>query len=175
MQLSQRENKRTYFKEVTKEGIMTNKQFWTTIRPFLAKKGNNSTDFITFAKDAELISNEKELKEIIQVFNENYVIIVEISSEEKTTSIGNNDNPPSSEVNLNEIVKSYSSHPSMLRIKKSITTESFDFQKANVEKINKIIRPLDTNKATGPKRYSRQNCKTFCKCNRQPFMKYYQQ
>ena len=49
--------------------------------------------------------------------------IVEISSEKKTTFIGNNDNRSSDEVNLNEIVKSYSSHPSILRIKKSIGTE----------------------------------------------------
>ena len=43
----------------------------------------------------------------------------------------------------------YNSHPSILRLKKLVTTEkSFDLPEANVEEINKIIRSLNTDKAT---------------------------
>ena len=49
--------KRNCFKEVTKEGTMTNEKFWTTFKSFLTNKGNFSNDSITIEKDGELISN----------------------------------------------------------------------------------------------------------------------
>lgn len=46
--------------------------------------------------------------------------------------------------------KSYSSHPFILRTKSSVTIEkSFALPEANVKEINKIIRSLTTNKASG--------------------------
>ena len=103
--------------------------------------------FITIDKDAELISNEKELAEF---FNENYVNIVDILSEEKPTSIPNSDNSFSDEINAKQTVKSYNSYQSILIIKNSINIEkSFDLPKGNVEKINKIIQLVNNNKATG--------------------------
>ena len=104
--------------------------------------------FITIDKDADLISNEKELSEF---FNENYVNIVHILSREKPTSIPNSDNSPSDEINAKQTVKSYNSYQSILIIKNSINIEkSFDLPKGNVEKINKIIQLVNNNKATGP-------------------------
>ena len=55
---------------------MTNKKFWGTVKPFLTDKGCISDDFISIEEDAELISNEKEL---VEIFNENYINIVEKS------------------------------------------------------------------------------------------------
>ena len=94
---------------------MTNEKFWTTFKSFLTNKGNFSNDYITIEKDRELISNEKEL---IEPFNENYVNIVEILSGRKLASIGNSDNCSSDEINLKQILKSYSSHPRILRVNK---------------------------------------------------------
>ena len=36
--------KRNYFKEVTKEGTMTNEEFWITFKSFLTNKGGFSND-----------------------------------------------------------------------------------------------------------------------------------
>ena len=50
-----------FFKEATKDGIMSNKKFWSTVKPFLTNKGCISNDFESVDKDGDLISNEKEL------------------------------------------------------------------------------------------------------------------
>ena len=68
--------KKIFFKEATKDGIMSNKKFWSTVKPFLTNKGGISNDFISVEKDGDLISNEKE---IVKLFNQNYMNIVENS------------------------------------------------------------------------------------------------
>ena len=78
----------------------------TTIKPFLTCKSNFSSDVIAIEKNGGLISNYKEP---VELFDENSVDIVEISSWKKPTSVGNSDNP-SSEVNVKRIVNSYNSH-----------------------------------------------------------------
>ena len=55
---------------------MSNKKFWSTVKPFLTNKGGISNDFISVEKDGDLISNEKE---IVKLFNQNYMNIVENS------------------------------------------------------------------------------------------------
>ena len=72
-----RKAKKNFFREATKDGIMPYKRFWSTVKPFLTNKGCISNDFISIEKDGELIGNEKEL---VQLFNENYINIVENTS-----------------------------------------------------------------------------------------------
>ena len=48
----------------------------------------------------------------------------EIAIGKKPTSVRSSDNPTSDEVNMRRIVNSCSSHPSIFRIKKLITTEN---------------------------------------------------
>ena len=55
---------------------MSNKRFWSTVKPFLTNKGCISNDFISVEKDGNLISNEKEL---VELCNQNYISIVENS------------------------------------------------------------------------------------------------
>ena len=45
---------------------MSNKKFWSTVKPFLFNKGGISNDFISVEKDGDVISNEKE---IVELFN----------------------------------------------------------------------------------------------------------
>ena len=59
--------KKIFFKEATKDGIMSNKKFWSTVKPFLTNKDCISNDFISAEKDDDLISNEKEL---VELFNQ---------------------------------------------------------------------------------------------------------
>ena len=101
----------------------------TTIKPFLTCKSNFSSDVIAIEKNGGLISNYKEP---VELFDENSVDIVEISSWKKPTSVGNSDNP-SSEVNVKRIVNSYNSHQVY-------------------QEIDKIIWSLNTNKANVPDR-----------------------
>ena len=62
--------KKIFFKEATKDGIMSNKKFWSTAKPFITNKGCISNDFISVEKDGDLMSNEKET---VELFNQNYI------------------------------------------------------------------------------------------------------
>ena len=56
-------------------------KFWRTIKPFLTNNGCMSKDFIGIENEGNLICNEQKL---VELFNEHYINIVEISSGKKT-------------------------------------------------------------------------------------------
>ena len=53
-----------------KDGIMTNKKVWRTVKPFLTNNGCISNDFIGIENEGNLICNEQEL---VELFNEHYI------------------------------------------------------------------------------------------------------
>ena len=57
----------------------------STVKSFVTNKGCISNDFISVEKDGNLISNKKEL---VELFNQKYVNIVEDSSGKKPSSLG---------------------------------------------------------------------------------------
>ena len=127
---------------------MSNKKFWSTVKPFLTNKGGIANDFISVEKDGDLISNEKE---IVELFNQNDINIVENSSGKKPSSLGDCLNASQDELTVKEIVLVYSNHPSIQKIKSVFNTDTkFDLPKPTASDINKIIKSLDTSKATGP-------------------------
>ena len=140
--------KKIFFKEATKDGIMSNKKFWSTVKPFLTNKDGISNDFISVEKDGDLISNEKER---VELFNQNYINIVKNSSGKKPSSLGDCLNASQDELTVKEILSVYSNHPSIQKIKSVFNTDSkFDLSKPAASDINKIIKSLYTNRATGP-------------------------
>ena len=56
-----------FFNEATKNGIMTSKNFWRTIKPFLTNNGCIPNDFLGKENIVNLIINEQEL---LELFNE---------------------------------------------------------------------------------------------------------
>ena len=127
---------------------MSDKKFWSTTKTFWTNKVCISNDFISVEKDGDLISNEKEL---VELFNQNYINIVENSSGKKPSSLGDCLNASQDELTVKEIISVYSNHPSIQKIKSAFNTESkFDLPKPTASDINKMIKSLDTNKATGP-------------------------
>ena len=145
--LTKKANK-IFLNEATKDGIMSNKRFWSTVKPFLTNKGCISNDFISVEKDGDLISTEKEL---LEPFKQNYINIKENSSGKKPSSLGDCLNASQDELTVKEIISVYSNHPSIQKIKSVFNTDSkFDLPKPTASDINKIIKSLDTNKATGP-------------------------
>ena len=106
-----------FFKEATKDGIMSNKRFWSTVKPFLTNKGCISNDFISAEKDRGLRSNEKELMEL---FNQNYINIVENSAGKKPSSLRDCINASQEEITIKETISVYSNHPSIKNIKKCL-------------------------------------------------------
>ena len=72
-----RKNIKSFINNVTKMGIITNKNFWTFIKPFLTNKGFLENKDITLIEGNKIITSERELA---KSFNEHYINIVEKSS-----------------------------------------------------------------------------------------------
>ena len=118
--------KKIFFKEATKDGIMSNKKFWSTVKPFLTNKGCISNDFISVQKDGDLISNEKEL---VELCNQNYINTVENSSGKKPSSRGDCLNASQDELTVKEIISVYSNHPSIQKESVFNINSKFDLPK----------------------------------------------
>ena len=69
-----RKSIKSYFNKITQNGVVNNKNFWNIIKPFLTNKGFIDGNEITIVDGDEIISEEKEL---VKIFNEHYINIVE--------------------------------------------------------------------------------------------------
>ena len=104
--------------------------------------------FISVEKDGDPISNKKDL---VELFNQNYINIVENSSAKTPSSLADCLDASQNELTLKEIISVYSDYRSIQKIKRVFNTDSkFDLSKPTASDIKKIIKFLDTNKATGP-------------------------
>ena len=76
---------------------------------------------------------------------------MEDSSGKKSSSLRDCLNASQDELNVKEIISVYSNHPGIQKIKSVFNTDNkFDLPKQTASDVNKIIKSLDTNKATGP-------------------------
>ena len=143
--------KKDYFKNATKDGIMTNKKFWNVLKPFLTNKGSFSEDQLSIEINNHLVTDEKTLAD---TFNEHYINIVEKSSGQKPSSLGDSSNPLHDKETVEKIIETYSNHPSVIAIKSSIKHDTrdnvFNLPHPSTKDINNIIKSLNVNKATGP-------------------------
>ena len=143
--------KKDYFKNATKDGIMANKKFWNLLKPFLTNKGSFSEDQLSIEINNQLITDEKTLAD---TFNEHYINIVENSSGQKPSSLGDSSNPLHDKETVEKIIETYKSHPSVIAIKSSIKHDTcdnvFNLPHPSTKDINNIIKSLNINKATGP-------------------------
>ena len=140
--------KRNFFKEAEKDGTMTSKNFWHTVKPFLTNNGCISNDFIGIENEGNLICNGQELMEL---FNEQCINIVEKSPGKIPLSLGNSSDASQDEMTVKKIIFVYSNYPSIRKIKNLCVPENkFDLPYASTSDINKIIKSLNVNKAKGP-------------------------
>ena len=143
-----RKAKRKFFKEATKSGVMSNRTFWKTVKPFLTNKGCMTNDGISIEKDGDIVKDEKVL---VELFNKNYLNIVEISSGKKPPSLGNCEDSTQDDATVDKIISKYSSHPSVHKIKREFSIDKeFELAYASAKDINQIIKSLNINKAKGP-------------------------
>ena len=127
--------KRGFFKEAKKDGIMTS-------------NGCISNDFVGIENDGNLICNKQEL---VELFNEHYINIVEKSSGKTPLSLGNFSDVSQDEMTVKEIISVYNNHPSIRKIKNfCVPQNKFDLQYASTSDINKTMNSLNVNKTKGP-------------------------
>ena len=80
---------------------MSHRTFWKTVKPFLTNKGCMTNDCINIKKDGDIVRDDKEL---VELFNENCINIVEISSENKPSSLGNCDDSAQDDATVDKII-----------------------------------------------------------------------
>ena len=85
---------------------MSHRTFWKTVKPFLTNKGCMTNDCINIEKDGDIVRDDKVL---VELFNENYINIVEISSENKPSSLGNCEDSAQDDATVDKIISKCSS------------------------------------------------------------------
>ena len=139
---------KNHFKEATKNGTMSNKEFWDLVKPFLSNKGGLASSDISLVMNDIIVTDDQEL---IEVFNDHYVNIVEKSSGKKPISLakdtGISDDRQIVRLSLDE----YKNHPSVLAIIQSPeqVQDIFTFQEVENQYVGKLLKSLDGRKSTG--------------------------
>ena len=80
---------------------MSHRTFWKTVKPFLTNKGCMTNDCINIKKDGDIVRDDKVL---VELFNENRINIVETSSENKPSSLGNCDDSAQDDATVDKII-----------------------------------------------------------------------
>ena len=108
---------KSYFQNVNKKGLVTNKSFRSYVKPFLTNKSCHTQNGITLIDNGKVIVEENDLED------DHYINIVGKSSGQKLCYFLSDSNSLEDGMVSNEITQHYSSssHPSTLKIK-----ENFD-------------------------------------------------
>ena len=102
---------------------MSNKTFWSAVRPFLTNKGVLIDNEISLIHNVKTIDDEKQVAEML---NHVYIYILEHTTRMKHTSVLNDTNIElSSAIDL--IINTYEMHPSITKIKDNLTSPTCFF------------------------------------------------
>ena len=139
---------KSHFKEATKNGTMSNKEFWDLVKPFLSNKGGLTSSDISLVKNETIVTDDKELTEI---FNDHYVNIVEKSSGKKPISLAKDIGSSDDRQIVRLILDKYKNHSSVLAIIQNPEQllNTFTFQEVGNQEVAKLLKSLDGKKSTG--------------------------
>ena len=137
---------KTHFKNITDSVIIENKKFWQTMKPFITNKSGISNNSIMIIENDSLVTDDKKLA---TVFNDYYINIIEKSSGIKPNFINYGDNINKKEI-VENIVKDFENHPSIIKIKETNTnTDLFNFKEIDENDIKKLFLDINTKTSTG--------------------------
>ena len=138
---------KTHFHNITQNGVVENKDFWNTAKPFITNRSGKLKSDITIIHNEEIIRDEQKL---VEIFNNEYINIVEKSI--KFEPLGNFSYEYRYKI-ISEIEKKYKNDASIIEIKNSIITDeskiSFDLKEVSELDISKLFGELKTYVATG--------------------------
>ena len=98
-----------HFKSVTRHGIMTNRKFWATIRPFLTNKGMTRSNEISHKQGGGVVNNEGN--------------VLENTAGKKPLSVLHEDNVSISTV-INTSLEECKYHPSVSDIRNTLKKQN---------------------------------------------------
>ena len=132
---------KSYFQDVTKKGLITNKSFWSFVKPFLTNKSCHIQIDIMLIGHGKVIVEESEL---IEKFNDLWINIVEKSWGQKPCNFVSDTNSLEDDVVINEVVQHYSNHFRMLKIKENFdnsqTVEQFQYNIVTTSKVYQLLK-----------------------------------
>ena len=142
---------KNHFKEATKNGTMSDKEFWDLVKPFLSNKGGLTSSDISLVRNDTIVTDDQELTEI---FNHHYVNIVEKSSGKRPASLAKDTGISDDRQIVRLILDKYKDHPSALAIIQNPkqVLETFTFQEVDNKKVEQLLKSLDGRKSTGEDR-----------------------
>ena len=144
-----REAVRLHFSNLCKNGVISDKKFWSTFEPFMNNKGYHGNNNLTLYEGGKIVKDEIEVSGILNDF---YINIVRHITGKERDGLDLNDlaDSKSNEQILEQIKEKYFTHPGIKRIKDNLNdSSSFSFREANTAEIIKIIKALDIYSATG--------------------------
>ena len=116
------------------------------VKPFITNKSGLTSHDIMIIHNDSLITDEKELTEL---FNEQYINIVEKSSGIKPSCLSNIKEKNNEEI-ISSILKKYENHPSVAKIKKNKNENSnFRFHEVYEDEIKNLFHKINIKKSTG--------------------------
>ena len=139
---------RNHFKNATSNGLVSNQDFWNLVKPCLSNKGGglHGTD-ITLVKEDKIITDDKEL---VKVFNDHYINIVEKSSGKKPSSIAEYALSSDDRFMVRLILQQYQNHRSALAIIQSVENpfNTFSLHEVSTD-VLRLLRAMHDKKFTG--------------------------
>ena len=129
--------------------LVTNRNFWEIIKPFLSNKGHLENVDIMLNHNNKIVCNDHEL---VKVFNEHYINIIEKLGGEKPTNITEEYSFENDKQAIEIICNSYKNHPSILKIRSTITVKENSndntiFLTVNRKEVKQCLQKLNRRKA----------------------------
>ena len=147
---------RNYFNKIANRNTVTNRNFWKIIKPFLSNKGHLENVDIMLNHNNKIVCNDHEL---VKVFNEHYINIIEKSGGEKPTNIAEKYSFENDKQAIEIICNSYKNHPSILKIRSAIkvkenSNDNTILSPENRDEVKECLQKLNPRKAIGQDKIS---------------------
>ena len=140
--------KKEEFEKASENFKKGTKPFYKIIKPFMSNKGEIDNTDITLAENGYMITDTNE---VVNVFNNYYINIVEFTSGKVPSNIAKTmPNSALPDDLIDKIKIEYQDHPSIKAIKDNIITkEPFHFREVTEEEVYKLLITIDHTKSTG--------------------------
>ena len=138
-----------YFSNNTSKGVVINREFWKTMKPFLTNKGCLDNSDIILRGDNEMITDDKRLANL---FNEHCINIVERSIGLKPEKIVCYNEDFEKRIVLHNIIKRYENHFSItMSVKSHLKSNNTltSARRVTSNEVNLILKSLNTKKVSG--------------------------
>ena len=157
-----KKERKNYYTNLDINKITDNKKFWKTTKPFFSDKGTGKTDIILIEEDNIF----QEDHEVAKILNDHFSNAVKALNIDIPSECKNNECTISSDP-IDNIISTFSSHPSIKLINENVIKGNFSFDIVDNCAVEKEIAALDSKKASMstsiPPKFLKENSAICCK------------